>query len=287
VKPCDPAAIYSIGGGAQAWVNYIGRGDSYGSAFHDQNWRLTMNGIQAGVDLCRSQHRQLGILVGYEIGRMSNAKDRVHGDDLYAGAYAARVLRCGTDIRGSLAYGWQSYDMNRFAHDHLYTSSFKGRTTEGHLELGKCTSGGPLGLRPVAAVDVLFTNLTNAAEANSTGGLEAVEYGKINLTQIFLRTGIDLRFRKDSFTLDGGIYYSYDINNARPKTSVMSVTDHNYMATLVGAKLGRSLATFNLGGACQITERFSTIGGYQGEYVIDRSRSAIQSTYYLGGAWQW
>ena len=246
-----------------------------------------MNGVQAGSDLFRNRHEQFGILVGYETGDMTNVRDRIKGDDLYLGAYAARVFHSGADIRGVFAYGWQDNDMNRFGNGgHLYTSSFKGQTAEAHLELGKRTSGGVWSLRPVFAVDVLSANLKGATENAVTGGPDAVIYGKTSLTQVFLRAGTDLRCQLDCFTLNGGVYYSYDVNGAALRTHVVSAADPYYAATLAGAKLGRSLLSYNLGGECQVTECFSAIGGYQGEYVFDRN-GGVQNTYYVGGAWRW
>jgi outer membrane autotransporter protein len=290
IAPCDPCTVYSIGGnGPQAWVNYIGRSDKYDSSFHNRNWKLSMDGVQAGTDLVRTRHEQFGVLFGYEGGDLTNTRDRIKGDDTYIGLYAAKVFCNGADIRGVFAYGWQDYDMRRFGNaGHIYTSSFKGNTSEAHLELGKRTSsGGHWSLRPVFAVDVLSSNMKGATEYNSDGGLDAVRYGKTSLTQVFLRTGAEIRGKLDCLTLNGGVFYAYDVNDATLNTRVVSRADSYYASQLVGAKMGRSLLTFNAGATCQINQFFSLMGGYQGECVFDRNDSSVQSTFYAGGAWPW
>jgi hypothetical protein len=287
----DPRALYSVNGGeARAWVNYVGRFDTYWSPYYDKNWNLRTDGIQAGTDLWRTRNQQLGILFGYETGKTVNGDDRVKVDDPYFGVYAARVLYDGTDIRGVFAYGWQKYHMKRSDGYYRYGTLFQGRTAETHLELGRRLASGPWSLRPVLGVDV-FTNDLNAVAERSTD----IYYGKTNLTQVFLRAGSDLRFRRGIFTFNGGAYYSYDLDTNASERLSASVWER-YMVddktvrdrvSCVGSKLGRSLLTFNAGGECQISYWFSVIGGYQGEYAFDRSHSAVQHTGYLGGAWQW
>ena len=286
-NPCDPRATYSqhgYSGGNTAWVNYIGRNDAFDSSYHQSIWKLSMEGVQAGTDLYRTRSEQFGVLFGYESGNMRNVADRIKADDTYVGLYAAKVFRGGADIRGVYAYGWQDYKMNRLHNTVLYKSSFKGNTSEAHLELGKRLSPGPLSFRPVIAVDVMHNNIKGAVE---TGGASAVRYDKTDLTQVFLRAGSDVRYRMDFFTFNGGVYYSYDLNGAVPSTRVELASDGDTWALLSGPKFGRSLLTFNVGGTCQVSHNFSIIGGYQGEYVFDRTDSKMQSTGYVGGAWVW
>jgi hypothetical protein len=286
--PCDSCSPCSVSGtGLQVWGNYVGRSDQYGSSYHPQNWKLSMNGVQAGTDICRTQHAQFGVLFGYEGGNMTSADDRIKGDDTYFGAYAAKVFRGGADFRGVFAYGLQKYDMNRLGNSgQFYTSSFKGNTIEAHLELGKRRGRGALTCRPVFAVDMLNNNLNGATETGPVAG-EAVVYGKTSLTQVFLRTGTELQCKLDSLTLNGGVFYSYDVNGAGVNTSVKRVEVPTLSAQLAGAKMGRSILSYNLGGACQVSKCFSVLGGYQGEYAFDRSGKGVHSTYFVGGAWVW
>ena len=290
--PCAPLDFYSSRGGSvgnNAWINYSRRGDAYQSSYRG-NWKLSMEGVQAGSDLLRTRNAQFGMIFGYETGDMTNTSDRIKAKDMYVGAYVARVFRGGADVRGVYAYGWQDYKMNRFQQSDAfyYRSSFKGNTSEAHLELGKRLSPGPMSLRPLIAVDLLHNRLKGAAESNTDALADnAVRYGKTDLTQVFLRAGTELLYNMHFLTFNSGVYYSYDLNGAEPGTYVSLVRDSEIGGRLVGPKMGRSLLTFNAGSTCYLTDYFSIIGGYQGEYMFDRNDSKLQHSAYLGGAWRW
>ena len=285
--PCAPRGFYHAGFSPKtAWVNYIGRGDKYRSSYNDQDWKLSMNGVQVGSDLFRSRNAQFGLLFGYEAGKNTNALDKVDAKDMYVGAYAAQVLHSGADIRGVFSYGWQDYDMNRWHGGNLYTSSFKGRTMEGTLEIGKRRSAGFWSMRPVLGVDVISNEIKGAVETNATGGLDPIRYNKADLTQIFVRAGSDLRYRFSEFTLNSGLYYAYDVQGDDLRANVSHAWNPALAAPLVGTKPGRSLLLFNLGGECRLTHSFSVFGGYDGQAVLDRGKG-FQSVAYVGGAVQW
>jgi len=283
-EPCAPLADRSKNRFDKnlAWGNYIVRSDGYRSSFNNSDWRLSMNGVQVGSDLFRTQRTQLGFLFGYETGKNTNVNDRINADDLYVGLYMVRVFRGGADVRAVFGYGWQKYDMNRWS-DALYTSSFKGRTMEGNLEFGKRISGGPWSVRPALAVDVLNNDLKGAVETGA--GMDAVRYNKTDLTQFFIRAGTDLRYQGAVLTFNSGIYYAYDVNGTKLNTAVSSL-DRSYASQLTGTKLGRSLLLFNLSSSCQVTQNFAVIGGYQGEHITDRN-GKVASTGYIGGSWRW
>ena len=290
-NPCDPRALYAVNGGeAMAWVNYTGRSDSQWSPYYSKNWELSTEGIQAGTDLWRTRCEQLGILFGYETGKTVNSNDSVKVDDPYFGVYAARVLYDGTDVRAVFAYGWQKYNMKRFDGGTRRGTLFQGHTSETHLELGRRLAAGSWSLRPVFGADVFTNDLNAIAETNTD-----IYYGKTNLTQVFLRAGSDLRFKRGFFTFNGGAYYSYDVGSDASERLSAAVWERYKVGenverdrvTSIGSKLGRSVLTFNGGGECLISKWFSVIGGYQGEYAFDRSHGAVQHTGYVGGAWQW
>ena len=300
-NPCDPVSCFdgcgvdcsprSFGRNASrsAWVNYTARSDAYASNFgghNGRNWRLSAEGVQAGTDLFRSRNGQFGTLFGYEGVRMRNTGDLVKMDDLYVGFYGARVFRNGADVRGVFAYGWQDYNMNRIAADGgLYTSKFKGYTTETNLELGRrfVSINGILSLRPVVAVDVFNNNIKAATEAG--GGGNAATYNRTSLTQVFFRTGTDLRYQVNNFTFNSGFYYSYDMNGQQLRTT--GVVAGGPQMNLNGAKLGRELLTFNLGSDLQLTKSFSVFGGYQGAYAMDRTNSRVHSMGHVGAGFRW
>ena len=301
VNPCDPCGTFgypAMGHGMghsiarNAWVNYVGRSDAYRSSYelNDKNWKLKSDGVQAGSDLFRTPFGQLGMLFGYENGKTTNAANRVKMDDINFGFYATKILAGGADIRGVFAYGWQDYDMRRLGlMNGIYSSSFKGNTMEGNLELGKRFSAGAWSLRPVFAADVLNNKIRSATEKGLMPGDfdEGVIYNRLNLTQVFLRTGAELRYQVRYLTFNSGIYYAYDLNGKELTTRVRSVNHQELYAPLVGTKLGRKLLTFNVGGEYWLSHNVSVFGGYQGECVTDRADSKVHNTGYVGAGWRW
>ena len=283
-NPCDP--ICGSGSGLRsAWVNYLGRNDSYRSSFNNRNWKLSMEGVQAGTDFYRTRSAQVGMLFAYEKGSMYNdsrlGRDSIKADDTYVGVYGARVLRGGADIRGAFALGWQNYKMNRWASDlNLYTSSFRGYTSETNLELGKRLAAGAWSLRPVVALDIYNNNLKSATEMGA--GILGVVYNKTSLTQVFARTGSDLRYQAGRFTFNSGLYYAYDMNGQALKADVGASK-----VELVGSKLGRELLTINLGSEYQLSRSFSLFGGYEGQYTLDGATKSAQNIGTIGGIVKW
>ncbi|MDR1270165.1 MAG: hypothetical protein LBK82_11635, partial [Planctomycetaceae bacterium] len=71
-NPCDPCNKsdgFSLG--CSAWVNYVGRSNSYRSSYsnigiNNGDWEIGTDGIQVGLDLYKSSKAQLGLLFGYE-----------------------------------------------------------------------------------------------------------------------------------------------------------------------------------------------------------------------------
>jgi len=175
--------------------------------------------------------------------------------------------------------------LNRHGNGGFYTSSFKGYTTEANFELGKRVFLGAWSLRPVLAADVFNNNLKAAQEAGT--GNERIAYGKTSFTQVFFRTGTDIRHRMRYYTLNSGIYYAHDMNGAELKTHVWDAANPTQNAPLVGTKLGKSLLMFNLGIEFEVDTNFSIFAGYQGDYAVDSANNAIQSIGYIGAVGKW
>jgi hypothetical protein len=282
----DPCGLFANSGNRNTWVNYVGRADSYASPFHGANWKVGMGGIQVGSDLFRTNKTQFGMLFGYEGGKAAVVQDRVNVDDVYLGVYGTHILRNGADIRGVFAYGWQDYNMNRFSADeNTYTSKFRGYTTESTLEIGKRFSRGAWSLRPVAGVDVMTRNLYAAKETSSSNGVDALDYDKTDLTQVFFRTGTELRYQMKGFTLNSGVFYAYDTNGVKMQTSARDYQGSGQAFHMEGVNLGRELLTYNIGASRQLGKNFTLFGGYDGEYVVDTKLA--QHAGYVGGAWRW
>lgn len=294
--PCDAACGPAFSGTRSAWVNYTGRNDRYRSSFNDRNWKLSAEGIQVGSDLYRSRSGQFGLLFSYEGGKMYNDvalgissvalnRDWLKADDSTVGFYGARVLRGGADVRGSFAFGWQDYDMLRNDFDGAYASSFKGRTTEINLEIGKRLAAGAWSLRPVAGLDIYNNNLKAATEAytGTSTGVLGVAYDKTSLTQAFARFGTDLRYRVKCFTFNSGLYYAYDMHGQKLK---VGVSDGTNAGILYGSQLGRELIMANLGMEFNVSDNLSLLGGYEGQYTLDGATKSAMNVGYVGAGFK-
>ena len=208
--------------------------------------------------------------------------DRVKMDDYYFGFYGAHVFRNDFDIRGSFAGGFQTYNMVRNTSDSRYTAKFRGYTTETNLELGKRLGTGLWSVRPVIGFDVMTNALQSAKE---TGGTLPLTYAKTNLTQIFVRPGVELRFQEEGVTVGGGVFYAYEMSGNALGTRIS--TNGVDWVPLDGPQLGRNLVMFNLGCMYQVSPHFALFAGYQGEYVADREHKTVQNAGYGGGMYQW
>ena len=299
-SPCDPCGSGSYdpcGKGAarswshhpsvkSAWVNYVGRSDEYRGWSRGNGWKISTDGVQAGSDLLRSRTSQLGVIFGYEDGSARNtyrvdgeieSRDRVNSDDVYVGAYFAQVLRGGGDFRMLYNHGWQDFNMVRSGH----TSQFKGRTQEITFELGKRRHNGLLSHRPFIAADLFLTNL-DAASESELGDDIPLAYRKLSMTQTFLRLGTDVRYQKDWFGFEGSVYYAHELNDPKFQTVI---SNGSHSAMMRGSNIGRQLIAFNLRGVCEVTDRVSLFGGYNGQAAVDRS--GYQSVGYIGGIYHW
>jgi hypothetical protein len=188
-NPCDPCGTFGgrsrglfsgfSGNSTQdIWVNYVGRSSTYESVFNKSDWKASMEGVQVGLDLWKNRRTQFGMMFGYEDGRSRNEADRISSDDHYIGLYGARVLRGGADVRMATGFGWQKFDMvrrgtrafeQRYPQEDFYGSSFKGRTTDFNVELGKRYSSGAWSLRPAMGLDVAQSKLRGATEVSLDG----------------------------------------------------------------------------------------------------------------------
>ena len=297
LKRFYPANGKGISSGLHAWANYGGRSDStYESSFNGQNWKLSMDGVQAGTDFIRSDRDQFGLLFGYETGRMTETwRNLVEARNTYLGFYGARVLENGTDVRGAIAHGWQDYKQDRFDNNtRWYQTGYKGNTWEGHVEIGQRISGGPWSLRPAMGLDILHNRLNDAMEweiawdPNPPAGLpdETSLYRGGRLTQVFLRVGTEMQLQYNELTLNGGLFYAYDINDGQLGTDVIPLEDAFYTVNLKGTALSRSRLTYNVGGQFQMTRHFAFIGGYRGEYGVS-TKQRLGHSGYIGGTWLW
>jgi hypothetical protein len=287
-NPCDPCGALVGSGTRSAWVNYVGRNNQYQSSYNGREfWNTTSNGVQVGVDLYRTYKNQLGLLFGYEKSDSDMRTNSIDADDVYFGFYAAHVFSNGADARIVANFGWQEYDSIRtdYFNWRRYDASFDGRTTELNLELGKrIYRTSSFSFRPVAAIDLYINDVDGAQESDVYNNGTAVKYNGLSYTQAFLRLGSDFKIEKKRVTLNGGVYYAYDLNDNKLKSTV-DVGVNNY--NIYGSDLGRQVVTFNVGGSFKVSNSLDVFGGFTGNAYVDRDGTPFQSVGYVGGAVRW
>jgi len=297
-NPCDPCGngfggrkgggFFSGDNRRQSWVNYVGRGDTYG------DWDIVSNGVQAGTDLIRTRNTQFGLLFGYEGANAERHNHFTNGfidsEDTYVGFYAARVLRGGADVRFVYNHGWQDFDMTRDWFDgNLFTSSFSGRTDEINMEIGKRFHDGAFSIRPFVALDFYLSHLGRAVETQVGVGRDLpLTYSQMNTTQIFVRPGFEARLQGRRAAINTGFSYAGDLRNEAYQNRVRAVdaAGNQFNALYRGAKLGSHLINFNVGGELQVTKCASVFGGYDLQAIVDRD-GGIMHVGHVGGAWRW
>jgi hypothetical protein len=278
VGACDPCGSILGTAARTAWVNYVGRANSYYDTAAQSDWKIGTDGVQVGSDLYRTKKTQVGVLFGYEGGKatLDAMIDEVKSDDVYVGFYGVRVLNNGADARIVFNKGWQDFDLSRAAG--TATAAFDGETTELTLELGKRFYRNAWSFRPAVAFDYFEAETDGFTES----GASTDEYSKSNFSQTFFRFGSDLRYEEGRFALNSGLYYSYDLHGDTLATSM-----YNGTAASVGSNLGRSVLTFNVGGSYRIGKCFTVFGGYQGEALLDADKDGVQHIGHVGGSWKW
>jgi uncharacterized protein YhjY with autotransporter beta-barrel domain len=301
---CDHCDHYYFGSGLlfgasvgrSAWANYVNRSNDYRSSYSNigianGDWDIESNGVQVGLDLCKTQRSQLGLLFGYEDSRATLRSDRLEADDIYVGAYAARVFHNGADIRVIYNYGSQDYKLRRFDHSlglntHQQNSAFDGNTHEVNIELGKrffCCNG--WSYRPVIGFDLILNEWDGATENGNNA--TAIIYNDTDFKQAFIRSGFDLKYTCGSFDFNSGLYYSYDLKDDSLQARVSAKTLPSSSSMLFGSDLGRSYLTFNVGSSFALSNCASIFGGFTGDAALDSDGDNFQSIGYVGLKWQW
>ena len=265
-----------------AWVNYVGRSNELDSTFYQgRHAKFETNGIQTGLDVWSDRSSQFGVLFGYENHQQSigNLGDNVKADDFYFGLYGSRNLGCCFDLRGSIGYGRQSYDLWRNGFGTIHRADFEGDTFETSLELGRTIRmGRHFSLRPFAGLDVYNNAIDGATEDN--GGLT---YSNTSLTQSHLRFGSDFRYARKCWNLYGSTFYARQLAS---KGDVLrtSVSDGVGTTMLYGSDLGNSIVTFTAGTNYVLDARSNWIlfANYFGDVHTDRTGTPMQHSFQAG-----
>ena len=291
-SPCEPVA----GCGCAhtnfrgAWGNYIGRDSRYRSSFNNNEWKLTTDGIQVGMDFFQTRRGQFGAIFGYENTTGSNLGDRIAANDHYIGFYGVHVLRDGADLRTIFGFGWQDFTSQRNGIDASYRTAFKGNTAECNIDFGKRyysgTCCGVWSVRPAVALDWSLTQLGGGRE--SSPGLYALQYHKTDFTKLFFRFGSDLRYERGRWAVESGLFYSYDLRGS-DLWAFVSDMQQPILANdvLVSSQLGRSMLAFNVSSSIAVWNNLTLFGGYRGEAMLDQAGRGYESIGYVGGAWRW
>ncbi len=260
--------------GKSIWANYVGRTGSLTgeNLAGEYDTDIKSDGIQVGLDLYSDRCTQFGVMFGYEKEKLSAPGSKeIDVDDYYFGFYAARQFRNGYDIRGFIGYGHQTFKPDRF----FEISDLKGNTFESTLEFGRrCYINRRLSYRPVIALDIF----NNDVESNTA------IFGGSSLTQVFARFGSDLQWTRNRLNLNGGAYYSCQMNgHGRNASWYVPAYD-----TLDNIHYGTSVITLNAGANYYLNraQTFSVFANWYGDVYLDNSGEPWQHTFLVGGQYR-
>ncbi len=250
--------------GKSIWANYVGRTGEFEPDGWGNNIDFESNGIQVGLDLFSDRCTQFGVMFGYEKEKVSDIVFENEADDYYFGFYAARQLNRGYDIRGYIGYGHQKYKPD-------YTDNLKGNTFETTLELGRrCYLNRHLSYRPVIALDIFNNDVEADLAADGVG----------SITQIFARFGSDLQWTRNRFNLNGGAYYSWQINDAG-RNAYWASSDQS-------VHIGGSVFTLTAGTTYYLNaaQTFSVFANWYGDAYVDANGSPWEHTFLVGAQYR-
>ena len=268
------------------WINYVGRDSRYRNSYTRSDWTIATNGIQLGTDVYRTRQSQVGVLYGYEDSTGTNLGDRIKGWNNYFGVYGVQMVRSNTDIRTVFNYGWQHYhSQRRGVDDDSYGTAFRGNTAELNIDFGSRIRLIGWHARPSLGLDWYWNQLHGGRETASETGAHALQYGRMDFSQLFLRLGSDFQYEWANWTLESGVFYSHDLlgQNLRSRVSNGS----GARSTLAGSKMGRQVISFNLGGSRMVMQDVTIFGGYRGEVTPDRDGRGYTHIGHFGGAVRW
>ena len=140
-------------------------------------------------------------------------------------------------------------------------------------------------MRPAIALDWYLSQLHGGRE-NPTNG-NALRYDSMDFSQFLFRFGTDMRYELGAWSVEGGLFYSYDMRGADLWSGVSDAETGLFRSALVGSKVGRSVVTYNVGGSYAVGRNFTIFGGYRGDVSTERAGNNVSHIGYVGGAWRW
>lgn len=253
------------------WFNPMGRGGEYASVLPVDDYELQSYGFQGGTTFLSSKKQSLGIMAGYERGKLRNSynlnslvepylhwiepyfpkgyelpefrneANSTRFDDIYLGLYYGRMFRYDIEFRGYIGGGHQRYKTSRNDQKHGYVSDYEGASFEMNLEIARYhTIWRGIKLRPFIALDIEHVQQESGQE-NVAGSLFRF-YDRSTLSQMFCRLGADLEKRWSRVDLHGGLSYTFLVLGKRRAEAPIFYPGFmdGVGFQMPGARLGRS-----------------------------------------------
>lgn len=333
--------------GRSAWINYVGRHsklendpfplpllvplvegllttvDNTGSDFGD-DFNISSDGVQIGIDLISNKCTQFGIMFGYEEQKSTitpmrtewydnfvaapfsvRLDDQIKAKDYYFGLYGAKRFADCWDLRGSIGYGKQSYDMihrvvgyfdgpiviggiiqippGRYSLP-LLTNSFDGNTLEANIELGRQFRVGQcMSLRPVVGLDFFHNRIEASNETLLI--IDLIHYDKIKFNQAYVRIGSDVQWNFRRLNILSGVYYLYDFVDDDLKVGANLLDQLS--TNLHSCDLGNSVISLKIGGQYYLNRirTLSAYCAYNADIYVDRDSTPVAHTGAVGLRW--
>ncbi|MDR1963836.1 MAG: autotransporter-associated beta strand repeat-containing protein [Planctomycetaceae bacterium] len=265
------------------WFAPTARANRFASTFVGGTYDFEAYGMQTGSTLWSNNNSSLGLMIGYERGALRNRLDWIRSHDYEIGLYYGRIFRTGSEFRGFIGGGFQTFTASRNDTVETYMTKYDGSSFEINAEFGKLFAGknGTL-FRPYFAADIEYSGQT-AAQENEIGNAFR-HYGRADLSQFFVRLGADIEKRWQYVDLNGGLSYTGLLfGQTRAKAPIFYPT-RDAGTTSYGARLGRSSWTLKTGLNWHLNrQRMNTIFlDYYADLYMDRAGDTVQHSGNLG-----
>ncbi|MDR1269380.1 MAG: autotransporter domain-containing protein, partial [Planctomycetaceae bacterium] len=254
------------------WFTPMARANKLASTFVGGTYDFEAYGMQTGSTFWSNSNSSLGLMIGYERGALRNRLDWIRSHDYQIGLYYGHIFRSGSEFRGFIGGGFQTFTASRNDTVETYMTKYDGSSFEINAELGKlfANQNGTL-FRPYFAADIEYSGQT-AAQENEIGNAFR-HYGRADLSQFFVRFGADVEKRWQFVDISGGASYTGLLFGQTHAKAPIFYPTRGVGTTSYGARLGRSSVTLKTGFNWHLNrQRMNTIFlDYFADIYLDRT----------------
>jgi outer membrane autotransporter protein len=220
--PGDQNTIFDM----HVWLQYFNGQGEYDQSGISDGFSLNNNGSTIGFD--RMVGEALSVGVNYTYARSSakaDSGDVLDSETYWFGAYGEWVGVEGLYVDALAAYGYSTYDSERYLTSYHGTASYNGHAFGASADVGQYYYyGNHLAFSPYVGLQALAMTLASHTETEDAGS--EVKVGDVDRQWLESSLGLKLRHRFDSsvgrFQLTGYAEWTYDFIQDDVSTTLAS-----------------------------------------------------------------